>query len=125
MGQNYLIDTNVLIEFIGNTLPENGHSFILDIIDSDFNISIVNKIEVLGHSSVNADIRNFMSLANVFQLNDDISEITINLRLQHKIKLPDAIVAATAINYGLILVTHNTKDSKNFEDLVVIDPYNV
>lgn len=66
-----------------------------------------------------------MALANVFQLNDEISEITINLRLQNKIKLPDVIVTATALNYGLILVTHNTKDFKNFEDLVVIDPYNV
>ena len=38
-------------------------------------------------------------------------------------KLPDAMIAATALQNGFILVTNNTKDFKNIEGLEVIDPY--
>jgi hypothetical protein len=34
----------------------------------------------------------------------------INIRQEKRIKLPDAIIAATAIEYSSILVTRNTKD---------------
>jgi len=46
------------------------------------------------------------------------------LRLEkYKIKLPDAIIAATAIVYDLILVTRNISDFKNIDGLHVVDPH--
>ena len=38
-------------------------------------------------------------------------------------KLPDAVIAATALQNGLVLVSRNTKDYKNIQGLEVIDPY--
>lgn len=51
MGKRFLIDTNVLIEFTGKMLPDKTHAFISKIIDEEFNISVINKIEVLGHNT--------------------------------------------------------------------------
>jgi hypothetical protein len=48
---------------------------------------------------------------------------TIHIRRRDKIKLPDAIIAATAIHYGFILITNNTKDFKNIVELEMVNPY--
>ncbi len=38
-------------------------------------------------------------------------------------KLPDAVIAATALQNGLVLVSRNAKDFKYIQGLEVIDPY--
>ncbi len=43
----------------------------------------------------------------------------------NKIKLPDAIIAATALVYDLFLISRNTGDFKNINYLKLIDPYNL
>jgi predicted nucleic acid-binding protein len=50
---------------------------------------------------------------------------TIQLRQKQKIKLPDAIIAATALVNGLALVSNNTKDFKNIPDLELVNPYDM
>jgi predicted nucleic acid-binding protein len=69
-------------------------------------------------------IEDFISLATVIQLNNDVKLKTIEIRKQQrKLKLADAIIAATAIVNNLVLITNNTKDFIQIEDLVVIDPH--
>jgi predicted nucleic acid-binding protein len=59
VGKKFLIDTNILLGYIGNVLPENANKFIEDIIITDFNISVINRIEALGHPSATKDISDF------------------------------------------------------------------
>lgn len=48
---------------------------------------------------------------------------TIHLRrVCKKLKLGDAIIAATGLAYNFALVTRNTKDFKNIEGLEVLNP---
>jgi predicted nucleic acid-binding protein len=47
----------------------------------------------------------------------------IKLRKNHSIKLPDALIAATALNGGYILVTRNETDFKNL-GLQIYNPFN-
>jgi predicted nucleic acid-binding protein len=54
---------------------------------------------------------------------DDIVEKTIEVRRLYKLKLPDAIIAATALIYEFALISWNTKDFKNIPELEVINPY--
>ena len=122
MGKRYLIDTNVLIEYTGNLLPENAYSFVSGIIDEEFIISVINKIEVLGHSTAGKDIEDFIDLADILSLSNDVANKAIELRKAYKTKLPDAIIAATAFVHGLTLITRNTKDFDKMEGLDVIDP---
>ncbi|MDB5153988.1 MAG: hypothetical protein JWR54_2739 [Mucilaginibacter sp.] len=62
MGKRYLIDSNILIEFGGNLLPGIAYHLLTDIIEKDFNISFINKIEVLGHRTANETWSNFIKL---------------------------------------------------------------
>lgn len=55
-------------------------------------------------------------------MSDDIVEKTIEVRRKYKIKLPDAVIAATAIISNYTLVTSNIKDFKSISDLEVLNP---
>lgn len=122
MGKRYLIDSNTLIHFQAKTLPEKGQVFVGEIADTEFNISVINKIEVLGYADVTKSTEDFISLANVFDLDADIIKTTISLRKKHKIKIPDAIIAATSLAYNFTLVTGNTADFKSIKGLLLINP---
>jgi len=123
MGKRYLVDSNILIEFAGGLLPENISTLLSDIIDQDFNVSFINKIEVLGHNTADEAWINFINQASVITIDDDIIEQTIQIRKSHKIKIPDAIVAATAIINDLILLTRNTGDFKSVKNLRTENPW--
>ena len=122
MGKKYLIDSNTLIHFQARTLPEKGQAFVADIVDTEFNISVISKIEVLGFAHVTKDTKDFIALANVFDLNPDIVDTTIELRKKRRIKIPDAIIAATALTAKLTLLTGNTADFKNIQGLATVNP---
>jgi len=47
MGQRYLIDTNVIIDFSGGRLTQKGGDFVELLFNTDFLISVIVKIEVL------------------------------------------------------------------------------
>ena len=123
MGKKYLIDTNILIGFIGKILPEKGQTTISQILDEEFNISFINKIEVLGHTSADRRLDTFINLANVFEINNAIIDLTIAIRREYKIKLPDAIIAATAISENLILTTRNVSDFKKIKGIKLLNPW--
>jgi len=125
MGQKYLIDTNVLIDVQMNHLPEKGLHFMVEIIDKDFTISFITYIEFLGYTNVTKETSDFIALANMIEINKDIINACINLRRTKNIKLPDAIIAATAIVYDLTLITRNTDDFKNILGIKLINPWRI
>ena len=123
MEQRYLIDSNVIIEYLGNTLPVVSKKWLDKILNEEFNISVIVGIEVLGHINSNQVVFDFISLANIIYINKQIFNKTIELRKNHKIKLPDAIICATCLVDNFILVTRNTDDFKKIEGLTLINPH--
>jgi predicted nucleic acid-binding protein len=123
MGEKFLIDTNVLIGYIGKVLPVKAQKMLARIIDEEFNISFINKIEVLSHPSADKELREFIDLANMYDVTDAIIEKTIEIRRSHKTKLPDAIIAATALFNNLTLTTRNISDFKNIPGLKLMNPW--
>lgn len=109
----YLFDTNsVIYYFNGLTADATLH----DLLRESFKISVITRIEFLGWGEFATDptlynqARAFISHATLYDLTDEIVEQTIRLRQQFKTKTPDAIIAATALVNGLVVVTHNTGD---------------
>ncbi len=126
MEQRYLIDTNVIIDNFGNKLTENGKKLLYSI---DLIVSVVTKIEVLGWINATKEqlkpLYDFMEIANVLPINEEVIEKTIAIRQTRKIALGDAIIAATAIVHNLTVISRNASDFKNITDLQVIDPYSL
>lgn len=103
-------------------------NFMNAIIDAVPNVSVVTKIELLGFNAPDEHYQllvNFMNDATVLDLTDNIVDQSIDVRKKHKTKLPDAIIAATAVVFNLVLISRNISDFKNIDGLQVIDPYNL
>lgn len=97
-----------------------------EIIDRIPNISVVTKIEVLGFNALEQHYKtlsNFINDVTVLDLTDNVVNLTIEIRKKNRTKLPDAIIAATAIANDLILISRNISDFKNIGNLQVIDPH--
>ncbi|MEQ1747257.1 MAG: type II toxin-antitoxin system VapC family toxin [Saprospiraceae bacterium] len=126
---NYLLDTNAAIDYIGGALPDKAIAWLDGIVDSEAAISVINQIEMLGLSPADpADIVPFEELAaavTILSLDPEVVIRCIALRKGQKIKLPDAIVAATALVHGLVLVSRNEADFKRIPDLRLINPYSM
>ena len=68
-------------------------------------------------------LQNFINETTLIELDKEIKLKTADIRKNYRIKLPDAIIAATAFVYDLSLITHNYKDFENINGLKIIDPY--
>jgi predicted nucleic acid-binding protein len=116
-----VFDTNILIDYL-NGRKEAKDEFALY---GSKIISIITYIEVLvGASSSDEEdvLRELLSTFVVNDLSSDIAEKSIMLRNTMGMKVPDAIIYATARQEGCLLVSRNTKDFKaNWPDIRV--PY--
>jgi predicted nucleic acid-binding protein len=127
--KGYLIDTNATIDYLGESMPKQGLEFMDEIIDKSYFISVISRIELYSFNKLTEKDKEtldiFTGQAIVVNINDDIIEKTIELRKTYKTKLPDAIIAATALVYDLTLVSRNTTDFRNIQGLKVMDPHHI
>jgi predicted nucleic acid-binding protein len=103
-----LFDTNILIDYLNGieqAKTELGRY-------SDKAISLITRMEVLVGATpeTEAAIRHFLNEFSNLNIDDQVSDLAVTIRKQHKIKLPDAIVWATALTHNRLLITRNTKD---------------
>ena len=125
MGQKYLIDTNVLIDAQMGRLTKKGLLFLAKVMNDNFIISFITLIEFLGYKHITESSEKFISLAEVVNIDSFIIYSCIALRKNHRIKIPDAIIAATAMTRNLILITNNEKDFEGIHQLTIINPYSL
>lgn len=86
----------------------------------------ISKIEVLSYDPGKGDnyevLVEFFEAANILDLTDSVVRKNIEIRQKNRIKLPDAVIAATAIVNNLVLVTRNVRDFQKIDDLILINP---
>ncbi len=128
MGIAYLWDTNVAIYYLQNQFSPKASLFIKSTIKESWPaISAITEIELLCWKTSNehdiSTLKQFIADTWVFELESEIKLKTADIRRKYKIKLPDAIIAATSQVHGLTLLTRNVADFKNIEGLDLIDPY--
>lgn len=126
MGDKYLIDTNSVIDYLDNKLPSSANVLIDDI---NPKISVITRIELLAWAGASNEqtliLSEFINASEVFDLKEPVILKAIEIRKIHKTKLPDAIIAATALVNELTIITRNTKDFDKIKGLKVINPYEI
>lgn len=130
MGLAYLWDTNTVIYFLQKQFSQSAEDFIDNILkDSPPAISVITEIELLCWKSDNqkdlAILHDFIDNAKVFELEKDIKLKAAEIRKKYSTKLPDAVIAATAIIYKLELLSRNVNDFNKIEELKLINPYDI
>lgn len=103
-----LLDTNVLIDFLSGAAAARKELGRYD----DAAISIVSWMEVMVGVPKGAEdqTRKFLSRFSLVALSQPVAERAVELRQAHRLKLPDAIIWASAQVEQRLLVTRNTKD---------------
>ena len=117
-----LFDTNILIDYLSG-IPQARTELERH---PDRAIGIVTWMEVMA-GTTEADkkpIRAFLRTFRVLPVTQDVAEQSFILRRQRKIKLPDAIILATAQVNDRILLTRNTRDFPAEEPGISI-PYKI
>jgi predicted nucleic acid-binding protein len=126
MAERFLIDTSVVIKYLKESLTEKGLKFLDSILNDESNISFISEIELQAWSPSNEtdlDVyKMFVSNSNVIGVYPNIIAQTIQIRKQYKVKLPDALIAATAIVNNMTLVADNDKDFLRVPELNYINP---
>ena len=118
----YLIDTNIIIYHL------NGDIAVTDFIQRNLinsTLSFIAYIEVLSYKFTPEEelqIRKFLNAFDIVEINREIIEASIKIRRSRKMKLPDCIIAATALSGDYTLVTKNSSDF-NIPGLDVVNPY--
>lgn len=114
MGQRFLIDTSAVIKYLTGVFTEDALSLMDKALRSEYKISFVTQIELLVFkTTVYEDIlvrKKFIKESDVILVNEGIIQEAINIRLKANIKLPDAIIAASAIYYKQMLISTNDRD---------------
>ena len=102
----YLVDTNFIIHL------NQQNPIIVPFLDYEIAVSFITEMELMGVFSISKNhyklIQNLLSDCFIYEMNLQIKLTAIKLKQKYKLKLPDAIIAATAIIYGLPFITSDT-----------------
>ena len=123
MGLKYLYDTNVFIDYFSDRLEDLDLFNEKFIIENEVLISPVVRMELLSHPDITEDEdKLFTELLDNFEsveIDFEVEKETILLRRKYKLKLPDAIIAASAIIEDAVLVTNDKKDFSKVSELKI------
>lgn len=104
-----VLDTNILVDYLNGVKAAKGE---VDKYGRPL-ISLITWMEVLvgaEHQEEEQLLKRFLNRFQTVPIDGAVAEQAVALRRSHKIRLPDAIIWATALNEECILVTRNTRD---------------
>ena len=110
-GNNYLLDTNIVLYLLG------GDKVLAGILDEKVpHISFITEMELLSSPKLTSkdekEIKSFLKVCMIFDINPDIKNLAIQIRKSMFLKLPDSIIAATADYLNIPLLTADTEFNK-------------
>lgn len=109
-GNKFLLDTNAVLYLLSGKLKSNN------LPEGKLFISFINELELLSYPAINKaeeiKIKKFIDDIDVLDIDETIKIETIRLRKKHNIKLPDAIICATALSQNARLITFDENLNK-------------
>lgn len=116
-GNKYLLDTNIILYILsGNEIIAN-HLY-----QKNLYASFISEIELFSFKGLTAkeekSIREFLSQFRIINIDEAIKKEATSLRKKYRLKLPDTIIAATAITLQLTLITAD-KQYRQIEKLLL------
>ena len=117
-----LLDTNILIYMA----QPGGEALQAQMVSTSPAASLIARVEALGFQSITAGERERMdkvfAWVEVLPVDDAVADAAILLRQARRMKLGDALIAATALVHSRTLVTRNTRDFEWIAGLSLLNP---
>ena len=127
MGLKYLWDTNTVVDYLQKNFTESVQKSMDNLINK-FRpaISVITEIELLCWKASKQDdialLHSFISDCLIFELDREIKLKTIEIRRIYNLKLPDAVIAATAFSNDLILISNDRRGFNRIPALKLFNP---
>lgn len=106
MALSVLLDTNIVLYFLGGRLAE-------PLPMGELGISVITELELLSFSGLDAAgeraVRSFLTEVSVFDLAAPVKDAAVEVRRRHALRLPDAIVVGTAVAHAMRLFTNDER----------------
>jgi predicted nucleic acid-binding protein len=128
MGLNYLWDTNTVIYYLQNQFPPKCRTLYGRYSEGNTPDDIshyrdrITMLETATPDDIKV-LKNFIEDAYIIELERSVKDLTVDVRKRYNLKLPDAIIASSALANGLILITRNKKDFERIGKLSVVNPF--
>lgn len=123
----WLLDSNAVMGFLNQ---DSAPGFIIQFeqaLVEGAAVSVITTIEVLGwrgHDTTSrASAEKLLRCLDEIPLATSVAQQAILLRSNYSIKLPDAVIAATALTHGLKLMTRNQSDFERITGLPIVNPF--
>lgn len=118
-GDRWLIDTNIALYLL------NGDERLADMLTGvELTLSNVTRMELLSYPEISqgelAKVAVFLEAWPVVEINSLIEDLAIGIRRKHRLKLPDSIIAATAMHLDIPLVTGDKAMLKLLDEMDVV-----
>lgn len=120
---NAVFDTNVLIDNLNGVAAARAELARYESVT----ISVITWIEVMAGAADDAEeaqLRAFLGTFALRELTQEIADRAASIRRTTRLRLPDAIIRATADSLGQLLVTRNTRDF-DAQDPAIRVPYRI
>ena len=115
-----------MIDFCNGKLSYSGRKLVAGI---EPELSVITNIELFASQNIPQIeyemLSAFVSIAVVHPVTTELIDTTVKIRKDKRMKLPDALIAATALYHKLPLITRNIGDFKNIDGLIVYNPYDM
>lgn len=102
--KRYFLDTNAVIYLVSGRLA-------LPLPDGRYSVSIITEIELLSFAGISAGeekkIHNLIFSLDRVHITEAVRDETIRLRRKNRLKLPDAVIAASALIQRAVLLTND------------------
>ncbi|MDI6766136.1 MAG: type II toxin-antitoxin system VapC family toxin [Bacteroidota bacterium] len=127
MGVRLLYDTNIFLYYYAGNLNAKKYFDTGFLGENRIIISRIVRLELLSFSKLSLReeniIREMLDQFVMIPLNDRIEDIAIYLRRKYSLKIPDAIIAATAYDTSSALLTADIDDFKRVTEIKIINPF--
>jgi predicted nucleic acid-binding protein len=121
MGTGYVLDTSAVSKYLRGKLSEEKLDFMDTVLVVRAKLSVIARIELEVFNppteAERALFLDFIRDSEIFDLTEPIILQTIRIRRQHRVRLPDAIIAATAMVHNLTLLSTNDGDFEKITGL--------
>jgi predicted nucleic acid-binding protein len=126
-AKRYLLDTNILVYYFnGDPIAQPIVEEILQGLALGF-YSPITWTELLCYPALTTDeaeaIREFLRSLNSVSLTEAVLDRAASIRSNFRTAIPDALIAACALEIEAILVTRNVKDFQNIPDIQLLNPF--
>ena len=120
----YTLDTNAILYYLKDDV--GAVSVLRDVFAENVPIyvSAVTELELFAYSDLTAEeellIEELLATISVIPVDSRIARLAALVRRSYRLKVPDSVIAATAMFTGSKLLTRNTRDFRKIPNFIVV-----